>query len=88
MARGVAIVARRYRIEYRAPALLNDELEITSYLSDLRRATAIRHNEIRRVGDGALLARAHALWVFVDLATGRPVRVPGEFIESFRPNVA
>lgn len=88
MARGVAIVARRYRIEYREPALMNDELEITSYLSDLKRATAIRHNEIRRVADGALLARAHALWVFVDLATGKPRRVPADFIDSFRPNVA
>jgi acyl-CoA thioesterase FadM len=48
----------------------------------------VRHNEIRRLSDGVVLARAYALWVFVDLATGKPVRVPGDFIESFRPNVA
>jgi acyl-CoA thioester hydrolase len=88
MAAGVGIVARRYRIEYREPAVMDDELEVTSYLADVKRATAVRHNEIRRVADGALLARAYALWVFVDLATGKPVRVPGDFIESFRPNVA
>jgi acyl-CoA thioester hydrolase len=88
MAEGVGIVARRYRIEYREPAVMDDELEVTSYLADVKRATAVRHNEIRRVVDGALLARAYALWVFVDLATGKPMRVPGDFIESFRPNVA
>ncbi len=88
MERGVAIVARRYRIEYREPALMDDELEVTSYLSDVRRATAVRHNEITRVRDGVLLARSYALWVFVDLATGRPIRIPADFMDTFGPNVA
>jgi acyl-CoA thioester hydrolase len=85
---GIAIVARRYRIEYRQPAVMGDELEVTSYLSDVKRATAVRHNEIRRLSDGELLARAYALWVFVDPATGRPLRLPAEFLADFRPNVA
>ncbi len=88
MEQGVAIVARRYRIEYREPALMDDELEVTSFLADVTRVTAVRHNEIRRVRDGALLARSHALWVFVDLGTGRPRRIPPDFLESFRPNIA
>jgi len=84
---GVGIVARRYRIEYREPALLHDELEVTSFLSDVKRSTAVRHNEVRRVRDGALLARAWSLWVFVDLKAGRPMRIPTFFMESFGPNV-
>ncbi|HOU39773.1 MAG TPA: thioesterase family protein [Promineifilum sp.] len=88
MAANLGIVARRYRIEYRQPALMDDELEVTTYISDVKRATAVRHNTIRRVADGALLARAHALWVFVDLATGRPRRIPADFMADFRPNVA
>jgi acyl-CoA thioester hydrolase len=88
MEQGVAIVARRYRIEYREPAVIHDELEVTSFLADVKRATAVRHNEVRRVGDGALLARSYALWVFVDLATGRPIRIPPYFMDAFRPNVA
>lgn len=84
----VGIVARRYRIEYREPALLHDELEVTSFLSDVKRSTAVRHNEVRRVRDGALLARAWSLWVFVDLKAGRPIRIPPSFMESFGPNVA
>lgn len=88
MERGMGIVARRYRIEYREPALMDDELEVTSFLADIRRATAVRHNEVRRVSDGALLARAYSLWVFVELATGRPIRIPADFMATFGPNVA
>ena len=88
IAANLGIVARRYRIEYREPAIMDDELEVTTYISNVKRATAVRHNEIRRLSDGALLARAYALWVFIDLATGRPCRPLQEFLESFRPNIA
>lgn len=88
MAQGVAIVARRYRIEYSEPAVMNDELEVTSFLADVKRATAVRHNEVRRVRDGALLARAYSLWVFVDTITGQPRRVPTAILDDFRLNVA
>lgn len=85
---GMAIVARRYRIEYREPAVMGDELEVTTFVTDVKRATAVRCHEIRRVADGALLARANVLWVFVDLSTGRPRRIPADFLESFRSNIA
>ncbi len=86
--RGIGIVARRYRIEYLEPAVMGDELEVTSFLSDVKRATAVRHNEIRRVRDGALLARGYSLWVFIDLNTGQPRRIPADFLESYRLNIA
>ncbi|MBP8947346.1 MAG: acyl-CoA thioesterase [Candidatus Promineofilum sp.] len=88
LAEGVGIVARRYRIEYREPAVMDDELEVTTFISDVRRATAVRHYAIRRVADGALLARAHVLWVFVDLATGQPRRIPAPFLSALAANVA
>jgi acyl-CoA thioester hydrolase len=81
------IVARRYRIEYRLPALMSDELELSTWVSDVKRATAIRHYTIKRVADGELLARAHVLWVWVDLDTGRPIRVPADFIADFAANI-
>ncbi len=85
---GMAIVARRYRIEYLQPAVMGDEIEITTFVSDVRRATAVRHNTISRVSDGALLARVHTLWVWVDLESGRPKRIPAHFLADFAPNVA
>ncbi len=88
LAEGIGIVARRYRIEYREPAVMGDELEVTTFISDVRRATAVRHYAVTRLADGALLARAHVLWVFVDLATGRPRRIPAAFLSAFAANVA
>lgn len=84
---GFAIVARRYRIEYRGQALLDDELEVATWISDVKRATAVRHYTIRRAADGELLTRARALWVWVDLGTGRPTRIPQAFISDFASNI-
>lgn len=88
MALNLGIVARRYRIEYLQPAINGDELTVATYVSDAKRATAVRHYTIHRSGDGALLARAHVLWVWVDLTTGRPRRIPDAFREAFRDNIA
>jgi acyl-CoA thioester hydrolase len=85
---GFGIVARRYRIDYRESALPDDELAVSTWVSDPKRATAIRHYTIKRVADSKLLARAHALWVWIDLSTGWPIRIPGDFLADFAPNIS
>jgi acyl-CoA thioester hydrolase len=82
-----AIVARRYRIEYRQPAYLNDELEVSTWIAEVRRVTAVRHYTVRRVSDGALLARARARWAWINPENGRPVRIPPNFVEDFGENI-
>lgn len=84
---GFALVVRRYRIEYKLPAVLGDELVISTWISDVRRSTAVRHFSAARAVDGALLARAFSQWVWVDVATARPIRIPQGFMEDFAPNV-
>jgi acyl-CoA thioester hydrolase len=84
---GFAIVARRYRIEYRQPALLDDELIVSTWVSDVKRATAVRHYQIERAADRVLLARAYALWVWADVETGRPIRIPPHFLADFAANI-
>jgi acyl-CoA thioester hydrolase len=88
MREGFGIIARRHQIEYREPGLLDDELEVSTWVGDVKRATAMRYYSIRRVGDGALLARVQTLWVWVDLASGRPIRIPAQFMECFADNIA
>jgi len=34
-----------------------------------------------------LLARANALWVWIDLSTGKPVRIPADFLASFSGHI-
>ncbi len=88
LAAGFGMVARQHQIEYRQPALLGDELEIATWYSDVQRATAYRHYTIRRAGDGVLLARARTRWVWIDMQTRKPIRIPEHFIHDFADNVS
>ena len=85
---GYGSVARRTRIEYKQPALLGDTLEITTFLSDARAVRATRHFIIRRQADQQLIAQAYVLWVFVDLQTGKPVRMPAHLREEMASHIA
>lgn len=85
---GIGVVARRYRIEYKQQAVMGDELAVTTFVADVKRATAVRHYTIRRCSDDALMAQAVAVWVWVDLATGRPIRVPADFMAAFAGHIA
>ncbi|HLE14561.1 MAG TPA: thioesterase family protein [Anaerolineales bacterium] len=88
LAEGVAILIRRHQIQYLRPAVLDDELVISTWVSDVRRSTAVRHYTIHRVRDNALLTRVHSLGVWVDLASQRPVRIPEQMLADFAPNIA
>jgi acyl-CoA thioester hydrolase len=87
-AEGFAIVARRYQIEYRQPAVLGDELELATWLSDPKRSTAARHYTVTRVSDSALLARAHMLWEAADVKTRQPIPLPRPLAAGLAPNIA
>jgi acyl-CoA thioester hydrolase len=85
---GFGILLRRNQVQYLQPAILDDELEIATWFSNPRFAMATRHYEIKRASDGAILARVHALGVWVDLNSGRPIRIPKEMLEDFTSNMA
>jgi acyl-CoA thioester hydrolase len=86
-AEGFAIILRQHQMQHFASAALDDELEIATWASGVKRATAMRHYTIRRARDGALLARVDTLGVWVELATGRPIRIPPGFMADFAPNL-
>jgi len=85
---GFMIVPRRHHIEYRQQARLGDEIEITTWLSDVRRSMATRHYQIRRVEDGELLAQDHTLYVWVDLQTNQVIRIPAGLLVDFAANIS
>jgi acyl-CoA thioester hydrolase len=86
-AEGFAIIARRNRVKYLQPARMDDELELATWASEVKRVSATRHYTITRVSDGALLARVDTLGVWVDLTTRQPIRIPPMFIANFAPNL-
>ena len=80
---GRVFVVRRHTIDYLRPALLGERLEVETRVTALGAASSERQTEIRRAGDAAVLARAVTGWAYIDLARGRPVRIPDDVRERF-----
>ncbi len=78
---GGAFVARRHEIDYLRPTYLGDRLVVRTRVASMGGARSVREVSILRDEDE--VARARTDWAFVDLATGRPRRVPGEIIAAF-----
>jgi len=76
-------VVLRHEIEYKAPASLNDEIVLRTWVGKATRLTFERFTEILRSSDGQLLSKARTLWCPINARTGRPVRVSAEVRERF-----
>jgi len=83
---GFAIVLRSMDAELTASADLDDEIAIETYVSDARRSMITRHYLLTRTSDGRDVCRFRSLYVWVDLATHRPIRVPDHFLADFAGN--
>lgn len=77
-------VVREHRIEYFLPAFLGDEIEICTWVEDIRKVRSLRKYEFVRQADGKALVKGETDWVFVDTKTGRPVVIPDKIIQVFR----
>ena len=88
VSQSLGILTRHYRIEYRLPAMMGDNLTIATWLSDVQRTAAVRHYTINRQSDGQNAARARVRLAWVDLASDRPVQIPAAFLDDFAANIA
>jgi acyl-CoA thioester hydrolase len=87
LAAKIAMVIRRQLIDYKLPVPLDDEVDISTWLYDVRRFSAMRYYKLTRVSDGAMIAQAQAQWVSVNTETGKPIRVPEQMLADFAPNI-
>lgn len=87
-AAGLALTSWHHQIEYRQPALLDDELEIATWLYGVTGATAIRHYTLTRVGDGAVVAQARTRWGVVALTGGEAIPIPPQLLADLAPNTS
>ena len=77
---GVYAVAE-VSIKYRAPAKLGDDLVVVTRIDDIRAASVLIHQQVRR-GD-ELLADARVTAAFLT-PDGRPRRQPREWVDEFK----
>lgn len=80
---GATWYAREHSIEYLLPAFLGEEIEIRTWISEIKRVRAHRRYEFIRRSDGKVLVRGETDWVYVDAKTGRPMAIPVEVRELF-----
>lgn len=77
-------VIREHRIEYFLPAFDGDEIEVRTWVENVRRVRSLRKYEFIRKPDGKVLVLGKTDWVFVDVQTGVPKAVPKKVIEVFQ----
>jgi acyl-CoA thioester hydrolase len=80
---GGVFVVRRHEIEYLAAVFAGDAIEVVTWVAEWRGVTCQRHTSIRRGADRREVARAITRWAFIDLATGRPRKIPDELRGPF-----
>ena len=80
-AQGSVWVVRRHDIEYLLPAFEGQALEAFTWPETFRGATSRRRTLFRQ--DGRVLARAETLWVYLELSTSKPRRVPSEMLAGY-----
>lgn len=79
--RHLAWVVLRHEIDYKRPALMDDELIARTWVGEAKGLAFERFTEIVRADDRKLLARARTLWCPVDARTMRPAE-PGEEVRA------
>jgi acyl-CoA thioester hydrolase len=80
---GQGWVVRSHAIEYLQPAFAGDRIAVETWVATMKKVTSLRRYRIVRAGDAALLATAETNWAFVDLQSGKPVRIPVEVATAF-----
>ena len=76
-------VIREHRIEYFLPAFAGEEIEIKTWVENVRRVRSLRKYEFVRKSDGKVLVKGETEWVFVDAKTGVPCAIPAEVSKVF-----
>jgi acyl-CoA thioester hydrolase len=94
---GGVFVVRRHEVDYLRPALRGNLVEARTWLGSVMAAKCIRHTELwveSECSESAtglapipapskLVARASTVWGFVDMASGRPTRIPAAVRDAF-----
>ena len=77
-------VIREHRVEYLLPAFEGEDIEIRTWVENIRKVRSLRKYEFIRKSDGKYLVRGESDWVFVDIKTGSPRAIPQEVVDIFK----
>lgn len=82
-----AMVARRHEVDYLAATFAGDELVMGTWIVENDRKLSItRRYQLIRVKDGVTVLRGCTKWVCVAIDSGKPKRMPVEFVDGYLVN--
>jgi acyl-CoA thioester hydrolase len=81
--KGHAWVARRHTIDYLRQTRRGDGLLVLTWVVEMRKVRSTRRYRFIRLADEMIVANAETQWGFVEIATGRPTRIPKEVSDCF-----
>ena len=82
--RGVEFVTRAGTIEYHAPAVFDDELEVFIRIARIGRTSLTYEFAVYRAQDDLLMVTGRQTLVLVDLDERKPCEIPQELRETIR----
>lgn len=71
-----AFVVRRHELEYYRPAMPGDQLVAQTRIAEIKGPRAVRH--VRLLRNGEPILDAYSTWIWIDLKSMVPVRIPKE----------
>lgn len=80
---GSSWVVRSHLIEYLQPAFAGEEIEIQTWVGNMKRTRSMRRYRFFRCADQILLARAETDWVYVDSVSGKPKKIDSAVSNAF-----
>ncbi|MGY4534815.1 acyl-CoA thioester hydrolase [Pseudomonas sp. TE3786] len=84
--RAMAVV--RNEVDYLASAYEGDDLQVATWIIESdQKLRMSRHFQLIRPADGVTLLRAKTTFVCIEMSTGKPKRMPPEFLEGYGPAV-
>ena len=79
-----AMVLTRSEFDYLAASLLGDDIIVATWLTASDGKLSLeRRFQVQRVSDNTTLLRSWMKFVCVDLSSGKPRRMPAEFLEAY-----
>ena len=75
---GRGLVVVEALLNYRRPAFFDDELTLITNLAELGKVSLLFDYRVLR--DGKVLVTGHTRHACIDLATGKPIRMPEELL--------
>lgn len=76
-------VVCKHSVEYFLQAFEGEEIEVRTWVEDIRKVRSLRMYEFARKSDGKILVKGETDWVFMDTKTGRPKAIPVDVEKIF-----